>query len=791
METRIAEHTREALEYDKVVARIVGHCLTPYGRREAAGLLPLTEPAAIERRLDETTQMMEIQRFGLPFPLSRLEDCTEALERSRLEGARLDPAEILQVAELAAVTIALHRYDREGREKFPAIAAYLERLRAFPELLADIRRCLDEHGEVKDNASPRLKSVRAEQAEVRRKIIARLERILGQRKKQAGWQDDMVMQRNGRYVIPVIAGQYHPGMGILHDRSQSGNTLYVEPNETVELNNRLNFLQQEEQLEIDRILRRLTADIGQRAAALMENTRLVGILDARHAAARLGVELHAARPRIQRQPMLHLEEARHPLLLMQAADRRRVVPLSVRLEKDRYGLLITGPNTGGKTVALKTIGLLVLMAQAGLPIPADERSSVGIFSRIFADIGDEQSIEQSLSTFSSHMRHIVEAVEHADDHSLVLLDEIGAGTDPKEGAALAEAIILNLIERGVFLVATTHYSQLKTLPLSQPALENASLEFDRKTLSPTFRLQLGIPGSSYAVEIASRLGMPESICRKASELVGSGERSLAELIASLEDELAQLRRDRTELEDRLRTARDLEARYQEQVQRLEKEADAEKEKLLAETERLLTTTRREVERLVAEIRRSQAERDTVRELHQALSRTEKQLHAEQEKLRERRRAERENVVFEAGDTVRVLSLNQVGEIDELLDRERARVRFGTMTSVVPLRDLEPVTSAGSRRAATSGVRLPSADDVPPEIHLRGMTVEEALEALERYLDRAVLAGLSRVYVIHGKGTGTLRRVLTDYLKSRPEVDSVQLGNWNEGGAGVTVVTLKT
>ncbi|RME29201.1 MAG: endonuclease MutS2, partial [Candidatus Zixiibacteriota bacterium] len=485
MTEQISPHTLEALEYPKIVARIAGRCLTPYGREHVAQLRPLFDKAVIDRRQDEAAQMQDIVRFGLPFPLTRIDDCREALKRSTVEGEILEPAEINRVLELVTLSISLHRYNTEERDKFPAIAEYLQKLRAFPELQKEIRRCIDDQGEIKDSASPALKRIRREQVDLRRHILRRLEQIVGSQRKQAGWQDDIVTQRNGRYVISVLSSQYQSSMGILHDRSQSGNTLFVEPQETVELNNRLNMLQQEEHVEIVRILKTLTGEIGQRASALTENCRLIGLLDARHATAELAVALKATRPVIHDTPGVELEQARHPLLILQAGNVEKVVPLSLTLDADRRGIVITGPNTGGKTVALKTIGLLVLMAQSGLPIPAKEKSAVGIFRNVFADIGDEQSIEQSLSTFSSHMGHIVEAVDRADEHTLVLFDEIGAGTDPKEGAALAEAIIIHLVERGVYLVATTHYSQLKTLPLSHPELENASLEFDRDNLSPT------------------------------------------------------------------------------------------------------------------------------------------------------------------------------------------------------------------------------------------------------------------------------------------------------------------
>ncbi len=429
------------------------------------------------------------------------------------------------------------------------------------------------------------------------------------------------------------------------------------------------------------------------------------------------------------------------------------------------------------------------MAQSGLHIAAGEKSSVGIFEHMFADIGDEQSIELSLSTFSSHIGNIVRGIHKASAKTLLLFDEIGAGTDPKEGSALAEAIILYALRRGARMLVTTHYSQLKTLPMDHAEMENASLEFDRKTLAPTYRLQLGLPGSSYAIEIATRLGLPRPICDSASHLVGSGEKSLANLISSLESELAVVRKDRAELTDRLDEARRLEEQYKTQVEYLTKHADDEKQKALAETEKFLDETRRDIEQLVAQIRSSQADPDSVKEFHRT--------------IRERGRALRKMQAatqepagppdrFEVGDRVEIISLGQKGEIESLIGDERARVKVRNIHTTVDIRNLRKLDESGATpMAGTRGATRATVQQAEtPEIHLRGMTAEEAIDALEKYLDRAVLAGLTQVYVVHGKGTGALRRALTEYLQGHPEVASVRLGNWNEGGAGVTIVKLK-
>jgi DNA mismatch repair protein MutS2 len=789
----IDQHSIETLEYPKVIALIEGNCLTPFGHSEVRSFAPMFDLTLIRQRQDEVSEMTDIVRFGLPFPLSRLDDSRDLVEKSRVPGIFLDPKEILSVMELTITGNDLYEYDKEGRAKFPHIAEYLEVVRPYPELVKEIRKALDETGEIKDDASPKLRSCRLELVDSRRKLVRSLEQMLsGQSKRGAsGLQDDVVTMRNGRYVISVPASQYRADVGILHDRSQSGATLYVEPKESVEHNNRLNFLLQEERLEMDRILRALTTQISQRADGLLTNCELIGKLDAFHAAGMFGSATKAARPRLIAEPRFSLKNARHPLLVMQYGGIDKVVPMTLTLDDSRQSIVVTGPNTGGKTIVLKTIGLLVLMTQTGLLIPADETTEIGIFERVFADIGDEQSIELSLSTFSSHIRNIITAVQQASPSALVLLDEIGAGTDPKEGCALAESIILYIVETGAKLVATTHYSQLKTLPQQNGAIENASLEFNRVTLAPTYRLSVGMPGSSYAVEIAGRLGLPDQICRRAADLVGSGERSLTDLIASMESELLKLREDRAELTERLVAAKAAEEKYASQLDIFQKEVEQERQKAVAETENLLISTRKETERLVAEIRTTQASKDSVKALHKTLKESEGTVKKVKDSLEGARARSVQAVKFMKGDSVRIANLNQTGQIESLVGKDRARVKVGNVITIVEIRNLRQLDAATPTRKPLKPVPgLNTSEVLSPEIHLRGMTAEEAQEALDRFLDQAVVAGMRQVYVIHGKGTGVLRRTLTQYLKKHKEVASMRLGDWNEGGAGVTIVTLK-
>lgn len=785
-------HALETLEFPKLRELIARECVTPFGQSHVERISPLFDKTLIDRRQQEISELLDIFKFGQAFPLTRMNDCREEIAQTQAEGGFLDPESIRNVLELIEIANSLFGYDYERRDRFPAIVDYLKQIRAFPELQKEIVRTIDENNEVRDNASKDLKKIRRNLHDARNKIMSVLGEVLGQQKKQSGWQDDVITQRNDRYVVPIISGQYKSDQGILHDRSQSGATFFVEPRQAVDLNNKINLLKQEERAEIRRILTMLTMEIAMRAEALMQNIEIIGKLDCLYAAAKFSAKVNAVRPKITDSSEFNLVEARHPLLILQLGEPKKVVPLDLTLDRERRVIIITGPNTGGKTIALKTVGLLALMAQSGLPIPANEKSSLGIFDRFFADIGDEQSIELSLSTFSSHVRNIIDAVNNATANSLVLLDEIGAGTDPKEGSSLAEAVVLKLTERGVLMISSTHYSQLKTLALDHSEIDNASLEFNRETLAPTYQVQLGIPGSSYAIEIAGRLGMPEDICSHASELLGTGERSLSELIASLDLELKQVREDKITLTERLARADELERLYKSQKEKFDREIEKARTEALEETSSILDDTRKNVERMVADIRSSKADDKSVKGVHKFLRETSERVEQKRRKAQPKQQRDDSSAVFNVEDTVRIISLNQIGVIEEMIGQDRARVRVGSMATVVPIRNLEKLSARGAKKAKKS-VTLTSGTDtsnISPEIHLRGMTVEEAKDALDKFLDDAVIAGLHQVYVIHGKGTGALRKNLTAFLQGHQDVDSVRLGNWNEGGAGVTVVKLK-
>ncbi len=794
----ISDHTLETLEYPKLIDLIAGRCLTPYGRELVSAFSPGSDIEAIRQRHRESREMLSLVAVGAPLPLSRVDDVRELIDDAGVQGVRLGTTDFVRLRDHLQVFADVAAYDRAGRENIPNLGRYFDEIRTMADLRRAIDTAIDDRGEIRDSASSELRRIRRELYDGRRRLVSKLERMLAGSKSGGGQLDDVVTQRNGRYVIPILANAYRSESGILHDRSQTGATLFVEPVEPVEAidgNNRLQMLARQEEEEIFRILQSLTTAVGDRREEFAANLAHLAVLDSHHAVAQCFDRWSVAVPRMSEEPGVRLQQARHPLLVHQMGGIENVVPLDIALHADQCAIVITGPNTGGKTIALKTVGLLVLMAQSGLPVPAAEQSEIGIYESVFADIGDEQSLELSLSTFSAHLRNVVQATEHATDRSLVLLDEIGAGTDPMEGAGLAESLVRYFVERGANLIVTTHYSQLKTLALDLPGVVNASLAFDKETLAPTYFFQLGVPGSSYAVDVARRLGMPRSVCDAASALIGTGERDVANLIDALQTDLAAIRTDQEKLRERLAKAEQLERYYKLQTEKLDKEVDAARKEALAETEELLDSARRETERLVAEIRKSQASPDSVRELHRTVKATKDKV----EKQRQKNTPSKPEPAvdrnrFRPGDAVRIVDWDKTGELLELVGHDRARITVGAVTTVVSLRQLEKVVTAKEvKRHPVQHVRRgsqPMEPEFSPEIHLRGQTVEEAIASLEKHIDRALVARFPQIYVVHGKGTGTLRRVLTEWLKKRSEIESVRLADWNEGGLGVTVAKLK-
>ncbi|MFH2055849.1 MAG: endonuclease MutS2 [bacterium] len=787
---RFDKYTLDSLEYHKIREAVAKRCLCEGGKRHVERLKPTIDSLIIDDALTETEEMKQIILFEAAFPLSEAEKIDLLIDKVKVEGSILEPEQLKKLSDFLGTILALNQYKREREERFPNIVNYLKQLNPLDDLVLRIDRAIDRGGEVKDSASDKLRRLRAEKINARARIMDRLNRILGKQTHKSDRVDDIITLREGRYVISVPDTDFDNKAGIVHDRSRSGATLYVEPFETVEFNNRLKGLELEEKQEIERILLELTDFARSKVDVIERDWALFAKLDFIHAKGQLAVDLDAVKPEIKNEPVVKLLKARHPLMLLAAEKRSEIVPIDVELGFKYNVLVITGPNTGGKTVAVKTVGLLALMLQSGLLIPVDDRSELGIFEKIFADIGDEQSIELSLSTFSSHISRITDAISECDRDSLLLFDEIGAGTDPKEGAALGEAIIEHVVRAGSRCVVTTHYSSLKTIAETDERIENASFEFDRQTLQPTFKLRRGVPGSSYAVEIAARLGMPKDVIKRAGELVGTQERSLADLIARLEEQLNAAEIERAQLKEQLDHAHELEAIWKEKSQKVQAREKELAQHGYAEADQLVEETRRRLEQVIRELREQQATKGAIKRGKQTIDELREELAGKRSPAKSVADSGDPPV---AGDRVWVEKLQTDGELVELFgDGKRGKVRIGKVLYTMELADLTRLENEAEPHAIPAGVNYePFREDLTNEVSLRGLTVEEAGEKLDQFFDQIALANFPSVRIVHGKGTGALRRFVREYLSKQAMVDSFELGQWNEGGDGVTVAKLKS
>ncbi|TMC66544.1 MAG: endonuclease MutS2 [Chloroflexi bacterium] len=775
------------LEFPQVRARLAELTSFPPGRRLAESLEPEADPVVVSRRLDETDQARSLLEERRGTGIGGAHDVGPWIERAA-RGGRLDPEQFVELAETLDATARLATALASDRR--PLIRGLGRELHPLPAVRSTLARSFDPVGELLDTASPRLgglrAAVRVAYDRLRRRLDALVSAELG-----GALQEPIVTLRNGRYVVPVKAEARSRVKGIVHDASGSGQTLFVEPLVAVELGNAWREAQAAEQAEIERILDELSALVAANAAPLRETLGALARFDLWTAKAQLAAEMDAVRAETADRPVVVLLGARHPGLT------GRVVPIDIRIGEGYTALVVTGPNTGGKTVTLRTLGLLALMHQAGLHVPADAGSRLPIFRDVFADIGDEQSIAQSLSTFSGHLRRIVLIVEAAGPGTLVLLDELGAGTDPTEGSALAQSLLDYFIRAGALVAATTHYAELKAYAHTTPAARNAAVEFDLETLTPTYRLSIGLPGGSQAFAIAERLGL-------SGPIVADARSRLTEAQQAFEETLARIRTAEGETSDALERARVAEARAAEAL----RQAEQERRRARRERDEVVKTARDEAERLVDDLRtevstsRRRLERETVTApaLEASVARAESTLARLPEAPRTpqpaaapaRRR-------WRVGDRVRSRSGGWEGRI-AALERggARASLEAGGMRVSVPVEDLEPASggpapaAAERSRAAASNagaLQLSRARSVASSLDLRGARVDEALDALGRYLDDASLAGLDRVTIIHGLGTGALRDAVRAEAGGHPLVKEVRPGERGEGGDGATVVTL--
>ncbi len=771
------------LEFNKIQEQVAGQCSFAGGKNIALTRKPSSHEQEIKRWLDETGEAMEALRFGETGFLSGLQLLDSHLAKARADGM-LYPPELYDVLQsLYAARMAIQY---AGKEKYPRLRTLLQGLQHNPDLEKQLRKAISEEGELRDDASPALKDIRKQINTSRNRIREYLQDFIRSGNNQKLLQDAIVTERDGRYVVPVRQEHRYEVRGIIHDESSSGATVFIEPLAVVEHNNRIRSLQMEEKREIERILRDLTRAVAGFSDELVSNMRILCELDYIFARARMAYKMNAFRPMINSQGIIDINRGRHPLL------GEKAVPVNIELGKAFDILVITGPNTGGKTVALKTLGLLTLMAMSGMFIPARENSLVAIFQTIYVDIGDEQSIEQSLSTFSSHMKNIVNILEQADEHSLVLLDELGAGTDPVEGAALAQVIMEELKNKKARAVITTHQSELKKYAYQNERVENASVEFDPVNLRPTYELTIGMPGQSNAFQIAARLGLKDTLVEKARELVPHREMELGNMIR-------QLKESRQRYEDSLRENESLQAELLEQKQTLE----MEKLRYQEEQEEVLAQARQEAKDHLRQVKEEAAE--AIQELKELLKDKDNppKWHEIEKKRQKIKQLERESKIelehdptnhdeIKAGDYVYVKSINQKGYVlEEPNNQGDMMVQVGILKLSVKQAQVRKTHSPEEQKIKwRHQTYLEKAQNISKEIDVRGLLAEDALLIVDRYLEDANLAGLDSVRVIHGKGTGALRKAVRSYLKDHHYVVNFRDGFREEGGFGVTVIQLK-
>ncbi|MFC7442899.1 endonuclease MutS2 [Laceyella putida] len=782
--------TLKSLEFNRVKEIVKEQAATVLGKEKIDHLQPTAVREEVERRLAETSEGMDLLRLKGDVPFGGIRDIRTAIRRAKMGGI-LNEAECLDIA----TTISGGRKVKSHLRQLEVETAALPRLRELTEqiesldqLEEEIFACIDEHAVVKDQASTELRRIRQQMDAVRQQIQQTLNQMLRSSHYTKMMQEPLITQRFDRYVIPVkqeYRGQFG---GIVHDQSSSGATLFIEPEAVVQLGNRLRELELSEEREVERILSLLTGKVQVMAEELSRNIALLAELDFIVARARYGYRVKGVCPAIAEDRVLMLKQARHPLI-----PREEVVPIDVEMGKRYRAVIITGPNTGGKTVTLKTIGLLALMTQSGLPIPAQEESVMPIFSGVFADIGDEQSIEQSLSTFSGHLTNIIQILQHLDEASLVLFDELGAGTDPTEGAALAMAILEHVIELGSMVVATTHYSELKLFAHTHPQAINASVEFDVETLRPTYRLLIGVPGRSNAFAISSRLGLPASIIETAKQHISIEENKLEEMIASLTTERKWAEEERKQAESLRHEAEELARDLRRQLDEWEEEKRHVKDKARREARDIVAKAQREAEEVLKELREWAKLRPQELKEHQLIE-AKKRLDAsipemELSKKTATRSAKPQKI--KVGDEVLVLTVNQKGSVVEDLGNHEYQVQIGFLKMKVHRDQLEKQAESNQKQMPKSHSTVKrSTSDVKPELDLRGKLVEEALMEIDQYLDKAILAGYKQISLIHGKGTGALRTGVQEFLRRHRSVKSYRLGAHGEGGSGVTVVELR-
>ena len=787
----IAERALKTLEYDKVRQQVATYCTSSIGKTAIDELVPQTDYEKVVQLLEEMDEGLSILRVKSNVPMGGIFDVRPAARRAQI-GGMLSAMELMEVSSTIRASRILRNFiediESEAVIEIPHFITKKEAMPVLTGLQHEINNCIDDNGSVLDSASQTLRSIRQSLRAEEAKVRSKLESLIRGSNAAKMLSDALVTIRNDRFVIPVKQEYRHHYGGIVHDQSSSGQTLFIEPDSVVQANNEIHRLKMKEQAEIERILLALSAMVEEVAPDLFNLVKVLGEIDVILAKGKYGQANKCTMPKMNNDGYIRLVRARHPLLPIDIA-----VANDIEFGKDITAIVITGPNTGGKTVTLKTVGLCTLMAQAGLPVPALDGSELAVFKQLFADIGDEQSIEQSLSTFSSHMVNIVDILQKFDHESLVLFDELGAGTDPQEGAALAISILDEVHGRGARVMATTHYPELKAYGYNRPGVANASVEFDIETLSPTYRLLIGVPGRSNAFEISSRLGLPESIIDRAKGFTGTDRHEVESMIASLEETRRQSEDDAERSHELLMESEALRKELQDKLQAYEERKEALDKKAKEKARKIVDEAKREAESIIAELREMRKNADQVvkeHELIEARKRLEDATPLDNNKVLKKAaqvKARAQNLVV--GDEVKVLSYGQRGTLLEKVSDSEWIVQMGILKMKISDSDLEYIKPEKEPMQRIAGVKNRNSH-VKLELDLRGERFEDAILRTEKYIDDALLANYGRVSIIHGVGTGALRQGIQNYLKKHKRVKSFRFGEAGEGGFGVTVVELK-
>lgn len=784
------------LEYNKIVERLAEYAFGADTKERCLSLLPSTSLSEITNAQLQTKDAMNRSLKKGRLDCSGIKPLSSAIRRVEI-GGTMNIEELLGLCKLLETARRVKAYGRKEREDIPSdsLSELFDGLEPLSPLCDEIRRCIISVDEISDDASSNLKSIRRSIRATGDRIHAQLNQMLNNQNVRNCLQDFVITMRNGRYCLPVKAEAKSQITGMVHDQSSSGSTLFIEPMAVVNLNNELKELSIKEQDEIAVILATLSAKAGEYIPAIETDYQILTELDFIFAKAAYALEYNGITPHFNTERKIRILKGRHPLL-----DAKKVVPIDISLGSDFDQLVITGPNTGGKTVSLKTVGLLTLMGQAGLPIPAGDRSELAVFDGIFADIGDEQSIEQNLSTFSSHMTNIIHILKEANEHSLVLFDELCAGTDPTEGAALAVSILSYFHSRGIRTMATTHYSEIKIYALTTSGIENACCEFDVETLSPTYRLLIGIPGKSNAFAISKKLGLSDTLIEDARTRISSNEQNFEDLLSDLEASRITIEKEQAEINRYKSEVAALKQQLKNKQEKLDESRDAILRKAKEEANQILQEAKDTADEAIRNFNKYGTTRPSIQEMEKQRTNIREKMAANEKKSAKKKETAIYNPKvpkkLRIGDSVKVLSMNLTGTVHSMPNAKGDLfVQMGILRSQVNIKDLVLIEDAtpGSKKYAKTGagkLKMSKSASVSTEINLIGKTVDEAIALLDKYLDDAYLAHLPSVRIVHGKGTGALRSAVQSHLKRQSYIKSFHLGEFGEGDAGVTIAEFK-